>query len=437
MGHAGMRIGVVADSVLPEAGGVFAFVSAVADAIRECRCDHEFVIWEPSVERHTKWWKKAVKSGANLVGAHRLLRSTARRIRSFAPAEISPIERFIQESDIDLMWFLSQSNAPVSVPYITTVWDLQHRRQPYFPEVSTTGWTWEDRERAFATNLPRASRIITGTQTGKSEIVAFYRVSPENVIVIPMPVAVAEHRTDGGGHINVREKYGLKRDFIFYPAQFWPHKNHVNLLLALDFLKGCSGVELDLVLTGSDKGNLNHVSHTVAALGLTSQALVLGFVPKADLYELYREAVSLTFPSFFGPDNIPPLEAFALGCPVLAAAVPGSEEQLGNAALFFDPADPTDIARAIMNVHRNHKLRAELVRRGKEIASARSPEAYVEQICHILDDLAPIRRCWGQHFVELSSLPSSGTVTANVRDSVLCHRLGPTCVAAGATLYRR
>jgi glycosyltransferase involved in cell wall biosynthesis len=151
------------------------------------------------------------------------------------------------------------------------------------------------------------------------------------------------------------------------------------------------------VLTGSDKGNLNHVSKTIAALGLTSQVHMLGFVPEADLRELYREAVSLTFPSFFGPDNIPPLEAFALGCPVVAAAVPGSEEQLGKGALLFDPADPADIARAIMNVHRDLRLRAELVQRGKEIASARSPKAYVGQICHILDAFAPIRRCWGQH----------------------------------------
>src|SRR5205085_9896595 len=141
------------------------------------------------------------------------------------------------------------------------------------------------------------------------------------------------------------------------------------LLMALEFLKGRSGLELDLVLTGSDKGNLNHVLKTIAALGLTPQVHILGFVPKAHLHELYREAVCLAFPSFFGPDNIPPLEAFALGCPVVSAAVPGSEEQLGNAAVLFDPADPTDIARAIMNVHRDHELRAELVQRGTEIAS--------------------------------------------------------------------
>jgi glycosyltransferase involved in cell wall biosynthesis len=343
-----------------------------------------------------------VKRAGHSLGAGRPIRSAARGIRFvqtiFAPGKISPIEQFIRDFEIDVAWFLYPWNPPVSVPYITTVWDLQHRYQPFFPEVSTTGRTWEAREQTYRASLPRATRIITGTQTGKDEIVAFYGVSPQNIVVVPTPAAEAEMAGDDDSHIDIRAKYGLDRAFLFYPAQFWPHKNHVNLLLALDLLKRDAGVELDLVLTGSDKGNLNHVSQTVAALGLTSHVYFLGFVPKADLHGLYREAVCLAYASFFGPDNIPPLEAFALGCPVAAARVPGSEEQLGDAVLLFDPADPADIARAILTVHRDRRLRAELIRRGREVVSARSPRAYVEQICRILDDFVPIRRCWGRHY---------------------------------------
>jgi glycosyltransferase involved in cell wall biosynthesis len=400
-----VRIGVVTGSSSPAAGGAFTFTGAIVDAIKACSSGHDFIIWDSEVlESNVKrQCRDFVKRAGDIVGAGRLIRSTARRIRSvqtiFAAGEVSPIEQFIRDSDIDLVWFLIPGNVPVSVPYIATVWDLQHRCQPFFPEVSTSGWTWEAREQTYRLSLPRAARIITGTQVGKDEIVGFYGASPQNIVVVPMPVAEVESSRDGDSRIDVRAKYGLKRDFLFYPAQFWPHKNHVNLLLALDLLKRDAGVELDLVLTGGDKGNLDHVSETVAALGLTSQIHVLGFVPKADLGGLYREAVSLAFASFFGPDNIPPLEAFALGCPVVAAAVPGSGEQLGNAALLFDPADPADIARAILTVHRDRRLRAELVRRGKEIVSARSPQAYVEQICRIFDDFVPIRRCWGRHYL--------------------------------------
>ena len=285
---------------------------------------------------------------------------------------------------------------PASVPYIATVWDLQHRLQPFFPEVSA-GMNWAERERHFASCLPRASRIVVGTQTGKNEVVAFYGVPPENVAVVPLPVANPDLIPDDEGHVDVREKYGVQNDFLFYPAQFWPHKNHVNLLLALDYLNRNDGVALDLVLTGSDKGNLAHVSRVIDELGLSSRLHTLGFVPKADVHGFYREAMALVFPSFFGPDNIPPLEAFAQDCPVIAARVAGAEEQLGNAALFFDPADPADIARAILAIHRDETLRTGLIRNGRHIVSNRSPQAYVEQICAILDDMARVRRCWGRN----------------------------------------
>jgi hypothetical protein len=223
-----MRVGVVADNASPEAGGVFTFVSAVVEAIKQCSSEREFVIWESALQRDAESrWREVVKRSADLVGAGRLIRITAGRIKAvkaakaaFTPIEISRIERFVQESDIDMMWFVSQRDEPVSVPYLTTVWDLQYRREPFFPEVRTTGWAWEARERTFRSNLPRASRIITSTKISKSEILTFYGVSPENVVVVPMPVAVSEDRTDAGGHVDVRRKCGLMRDFIFYPAQF-------------------------------------------------------------------------------------------------------------------------------------------------------------------------------------------------------------------------
>jgi glycosyltransferase involved in cell wall biosynthesis len=250
----------------------------------------------------------------------------------------------------------------------------------------------------YRSSLPRAARIITGTRAGKDEIIAFYGISPENIVVNPIPIVEGAVR-ENEALLDVKAKYGLKPEFLVYPAQFWPHKNHVNLLMALALLKKEASLELDLVLTGSDKGNLDHVRDTIAALDLKPQVHILGFVPKADLDGLYREALCLSFASFFGPDNIPPLEAFALGCPVVAARVPGSDEQLGNGALLFDPADPADIAKAILTVRSDLGLRAELIRQGKEIAAARSPSAYVERICRTLDDLERIRRCWGRNYL--------------------------------------
>jgi glycosyltransferase involved in cell wall biosynthesis len=231
--------------------------------------------------------------------------------------------------------------------YFTTVWDLEHRKQPYFPEVSTVGATWEQRERIFHKLLPRAARVITGTQAGKNEIVFYYRVRPENVRVVRFPVSYEFLEAANGNRPVALAKYGIRNPFVIYPAQFWAHKNHVNLMIALQQLNEGSENPLELVLTGTDKGNLSHVRDVIGELGLSARVHMLGFIPQDDLAGLYREALAMVFPSFFGPDNLPPLEAFACGCPVAMSRLEGTDEGLEDAALFFDPANPASIAEAI------------------------------------------------------------------------------------------
>jgi len=287
---------------------------------------------------------------------------------------------------------------PLPIPFIATVWDLEHRKQPYFPEVSVTGWTWAQREQTYRAVLPRASFIVTGTQVGKNEIVHYYGVNPDNVKVVPFPVARKELREASLDVRVLREKYRIKGDFLLYPAQFWPHKNHVNLLRALDVLRQRDGLKLNLVLTGSDKGNQHYVRDKVREWELSDQVFDLGFVSREELNALYRGALALIFPSFFGPDNIPPLEAFALGCPVLASCIAGAEEQLRSAALLFNPTDPADIADKVLAVRSDPALRKQLAEEGAEIAQLRSPERYIAQIDEILNDFAAIRQCWGHNY---------------------------------------
>lgn len=321
-------------------------------------------------------------------------------IVSNSPHGLSFEERSIRDNDADLAWFLYPFPRPVSVPYFATVWDLEHRKQPYFPEVSTVGFTWEQRERIYQTLLPRAARVITGTKTGKDEIVFYYKVRPENVRVVRFPVSYQYLHATDGNHPIQPSKYAIPNPFVIYPAQFWPHKNHVNLLIALQHLNGTSENPLDLVLTGADKGNLSHIRQVIDELGLLERVHILGFIPQSDLAGLYREAVAMVFPSFFGPDNLPPLEAFASGCPVAMSQVKGADEGLEGAAIFFDPADPVSIAEAIQMLRTDATRRIELAARGRELVAARTPQAYVEEICALLDEFEPLRRCWGKRYVQ-------------------------------------
>jgi glycosyltransferase involved in cell wall biosynthesis len=396
-----MRVGVVMPRQPPTVGGGFTLHETVVQALASVNTNHEFVLLD------TVGAGYGAGNGWPLVDVHSLFayhRASAenRSVVEFAALKLS----------LDAVWYIDHVAEALSLPVFATVYDLAHRQHPFFPEVSDDdwGWGWEARENHYRRVLTRATRIFTGTPTGKNQIVASYGVNPANVIVNPFPVPKVASDADAQPDNEVLEKYELSSGYLFYPAQFWPHKNHVNLLRAFQKLKQAHGLEPDLVLTGQDKGNLQYVLQVAADLNVAKRLKHVGFVPAGDMPALYRRAAALVFPSFLGPDNLPPLEAFSFSCPVLASRVDGVTEQLGQkSAALFDPGNPADIADAMARVINNRRYRARLVRQGHKLAVDRTAEAYVAMVNATLDDFAPWRRTWPsgrlQALESISSFP--------------------------------
>jgi glycosyltransferase involved in cell wall biosynthesis len=316
--------------------------------------------------------------------------------KSFLAGASLNISEKIIDHKIEMAWSLGLDCPAMEVPYIATVWDLQHRVQPYYPEVSMEG-EWNNREKFYSEVLRRAAFIVTGTTAGQQEIKQFFNIPLDRIKIIPFATpkfALEASPCSKNDRENILKKYSITQEYLFYPAQFWPHKNHINLLLALRYLKDKYDLELSLVFAGSDKGNMNFVKQKVSELCLPEQVKFTGFIPGEDLTLLYQNAFALTFVTFAGPDNLPPLEAFALGCPVIASKVSGAEEQLGEAAILVNPKEPEEIASAIFALQKNPDLRQTLIQKGLTRAKQWTGQDYVREICSILDEFAPIRRCW-------------------------------------------
>ena len=168
------------------------------------------------------------------------------------------------------------------------------------------------------------------------------------------------------------------------------------LLHALKLLREEFHLDLGLVFCGSDKGNLGHVTETARELGVAEYLQVLGFVTTEKLYALYKHAFALVYPSIFGPDNLPPLEAFAIGCPVIAAKVAGTAEQLEDAALVVDPLSEQEIARAVVRLHTEPGLSESLVLKGRERVQRLSSRDYACEVLKLCDEFTRYRRCWSR-----------------------------------------
>jgi glycosyltransferase involved in cell wall biosynthesis len=303
------------------------------------------------------------------------------------------LEMAARKNGTEFIWLLGTEFHDLDLPYLTVVWDLQHRLQPWFPELSAQG-EWAAREALHSTFLRRATIIIAGTEAGRNEIEMFYQVPTQRIAILPHPTPGFCLRDSEGDPKDVLAKYEIPEGYLFYPAQFWPHKNHVNLLLAMRKLLDNHGLAMPAVFVGSDKGNLNHIKQLTNELDLAKRVHFLGFVSQSDLVSLYRNAFALTYVSFCGPENLPPLEAFALGCPVVASEVSGAREQLGEAALLVDPCSPEEIGDAIKALHDDPDEARARVDKGRQRALRWTGHDFVRGVFKILDEFEPVRRCF-------------------------------------------
>ncbi len=381
-----MRIGVFIGNSVPQEGGVFSFVNTIIDSLSSSESRHEFYVFYYGPVRYSSNSRIKFLSLSNPLGRFGV-RAVLRRL---GMTQETNLQKAARAHCIEIMWFLTNAHEEIRMPYILTVLDLEHRVHPFFPEVSVTGNTWDIREKYFSSRVPKAAFVITGTEAGKREIIRFYHAEEKNIRVVPFPASSFARQN---GNDDVLIKYNVAQPYLFYPAQFWPHKNHIGLLLALKLLNEKYSLGLSLVLCGSDKGNLGFVKEKIKELGLDYKVRILGFVPEEDLSCLYKKAFALVFASFFGPDNLPPLEAFSLGCPVIAADVPGAAEQLGEAAILVNPCDEQDMALAVKRLHDDTELRGDLIRKGLERIKW-GPDDYLKGIISIIDEFECFRRCW-------------------------------------------
>lgn len=384
-----MRVGIYVDELSPEAGGGFTFANTMIDGLERHGIGYDCVLFhggrKPLPPGRTSLPTVSFRAGP----AARRLKFRYTLLRAANRAEGHHLNHYLAEQRIDFLWMLTPAHfSRLAVPYAFTVWDLAHREHPYFPEVSTTGWKWEKREATYAEMLPRASYVVIGNEVGRELVRFLYRIPEERILAIEMPAPRPTGMPVG------KPTFSLPRPYFLYPAQFWPHKNHVNAILGLKRVREQHGLDIDLVFTGSDQGNLDHVRRTATGAGLTANVHFLGFVDTDEVKRLYANAFALLYLSFFGPDNLPPLEAFAAGCPVIASGTPGHLAQLTDAALFANPASPQSIADGIFSLYSNAPLRSHLIQRGRKIAEDRTVEAYLGAMQGALTRFEAIRRCW-------------------------------------------
>lgn len=263
---------------------------------------------------------------SRVASSYRASRTTPGRIAAMARAAAFPgkLKRELEIERLEAIHFpLSVMLPPLRrPPAVTSVLDIQHEVYPRF--FSRAELTY--RKLVYGWTVKRSQIVITISEHAKQALVERLDLEPEAVRVIYLAV----------DHELFRPGAEQREPFLLYPANRWPHKNHERLFEAFALLRR-ERPELRLVLTGS--------GHERGQLPEGVQAP--GHVPLDELASLYRRASCLVFPSLYEGFGQPPLEALASGCPVAVSRVASLPEVCGDAARYFDPAEPEEIAAAV------------------------------------------------------------------------------------------
>jgi len=300
----------------------------------------------------------------------------------------SPLARYLDNSDTDLVYFVTPTTSAHELqikPFVWTLWDLCHLDSPEFPEVRTSG-KFEAREATISQNLRKAALVIVDSPELEENARQSYGITSDKFVTIPFapPVGILESHTKA---ISLPpEVKAITGRYVFYPAQLWTHKNHRRIAEAIAILKG-RGHDIHAVFVGKDHGAGASLRRSIEALGVEDNIHFLGYVDDEMMPELYRASMGLVMASYFGPTNIPPLEALLLGVPVIASKQ--HTEQLGDAAVLFDPDDADELASAIGSLS-SPATRTKLAARGKTLLATmdlQRTEGYSE-LSHRIEFLA-------------------------------------------------
>ena len=273
------------------------------------------------------------------------------------------------------LWWVPHYNVPLfsRAPLVATVHDV-------LPLSSAAGhWPLAKRlavKSWIAAIRARARRVVCSSDFTRREVIRLARIDESRIDVVPLgvdiPGTVAPAPIDDGA-----------KPYLLFVGLVKPHKNLSGLLRAFEAVSG--EIAHRLIVVGRHTGLRDVDSAALEqAARLAPRVELLEDIPRERLAALMAGAALLIQPSFYEGFGLPPLEAMAAGTPVLAASAGALPEVCGDAALYFDPASPREMAQRIREALGDEGLRDRLRERGRERVRAFTWEACAARTGDIL-----------------------------------------------------
>jgi glycosyltransferase involved in cell wall biosynthesis len=195
----------------------------------------------------------------------------------------------------------------------------------------------------------------------------------------------------------VEARHGLAGPFILSVGDIQPRKNHIGLIRAFaKLVKAYPQLKHTLALVGKPTWFTAKVEEAARESGVKERIRFLGFVPDAELLQLYNACEVFVFPSFYEGFGLPALEAMACGRAVVCSDASALPEVVDGAAILFDPYAVDEMVRAIADILLDSELRGRMERLGLQRAAhfswQKTAERTLEVFHEVMEQTRPLRQ---------------------------------------------
>lgn len=251
----------------------------------------------------------------------------------------------------------------VGLPTVVNIPDLQHEFFPSYFDAATLAM----RRVHFPLSARRAAAVLTHSGHARDTIIEKFKVPADKVHGVQLAAGDEFRAAPVVARVQAfREKYRLPENFGFFPAHFWPHKNHETLFKALSIIRKRHGEAPLIALSGFAAAQAGPVEAAIRQHGLQDCIRILGYLDRAEVPVAYQAAQFLVFPSKFEGFGIPVAEAMAAGCPVVCSDIPSLSEFTGDGAITCDPDDAEAFAAGMHQLMTDPAVRTRLRDRGRQ-----------------------------------------------------------------------
>ncbi len=313
-----------------------------------------------------------------------------------------PFYNFIKRYKYDVIIFLGPSEMSKfckEIAFISNIWDLDHKKNSQFPEHNLSN-TYEYREKLLQEIVSRAFKIIVPHESNKKDLVNFYK-TPEDKITtqnfIPMlPTIYKENNLDNEGYKKLFLNFDLppNKKIIFYPAQFWAHKNHKYLIDVAEMLKKRNNEKYLFVFCGGNKGNYNYVKELILNKKLNNHIKILTFISDEEVISLYLNSHGVVMPTYGGPTNLPIYESFFFKKIIFYTKNLIPNDIINDHLIEIDTSSPLDLHDKLEILFNTPKL-IEMVNKNYEYYKLIcNEETFKRNYEKILDDFSYVLNRW-------------------------------------------